>query len=539
MKSTVKALVSLSLVIVFISGFVLSDTIKEAIEVYRNYIRITVNGSPVTSDNFLYNNTTYVPLKSVAQMLGVQVGWDQNTKTALLTSNTGNDYVDIKISTLVSPYNVKINLSELGISTEQIEGYKLEQNNVMINKDIAFKDGYVTILGKYSDVAGHSIDLNSSYTLKLHTSSGSKYKLSFITSGLPKIAEGEERQLILVPAMPEKGFHWPYYIAIPSNQYKSENKYDKRYMLVDTTNNGVTESFDVCLNSTYDTVNTRSQYSLSVAEYLNTPALMPVFPRPNVWYESSEDGWGGFYTHALDRDTATLHLKMEDPALSAMLDESFAELKFDIDQLKQLDCQLEAMIEHAIDYLNSNGFKLEEKVFMCGYSASGTFTDRFTNLHPDKVKAVASGGTLDDMMLPLDRYQNENLIFPIGNYDYKEITGRSFDINAHNQVARLIFMGEDDTNNVVPYSDCYGDRERAVIIKLWGEEVLPRASSLIKLYGEAGGKGIFILDNGVGHSFSNEMSEYILEFFRANIDSHKPQYPIPKNSKQLKYTLYE
>lgn len=58
------------------------------------------------------------------------------------------------------------------------------------------------------------------------------------------------------------------------------------------------------------------------------------------------------------------------------------------------------MIEHAFGYLNTNGFKLENKVIMDGYSASGTFTDRFTNLHPEIVKMVISGATLDDMMLP-------------------------------------------------------------------------------------------------------------------------------------------
>ena len=174
-------------------------------------------------------------------------------------------------------------------------------------------------------------------------------------------------------------------------------------------------------------------------------------------------------------------------------------------------------------------------MFLSGYSATGTFTDRFAALQPNKVKAYAFGGTLDDMILPLDKYRSKNLIFPIGTYDYEDITGRPFSINDHNSMARLIYMGKDDNNNTVDYGylDCYSNEEREIIISLWGLPILPRAQALIELYGLSSGIGIFILDKDTGHGMSRDMDEYVLDFFKANRNSSIPSYPIPRNSNQL------
>ncbi len=55
--------------------------------VQLNSVNLTVNGSPVTTTNLLYNDTTYVPLRACAEMLGSQVGWDQNTNTASINTD--------------------------------------------------------------------------------------------------------------------------------------------------------------------------------------------------------------------------------------------------------------------------------------------------------------------------------------------------------------------------------------------------------------------------------------------------------------------
>ncbi|MDO9593279.1 MAG: GerMN domain-containing protein [Erysipelotrichaceae bacterium] len=58
-----------------------ADT-SESIRVFRNLIKLDVNGQRVTMDNFLYNGRTYVPMREVAELLGKEVGWNAYSKTA-------------------------------------------------------------------------------------------------------------------------------------------------------------------------------------------------------------------------------------------------------------------------------------------------------------------------------------------------------------------------------------------------------------------------------------------------------------------------
>lgn len=439
------------------------------------------------------------------------------------------EFTIINWKEIIDIYDGVIDLADINLTGEDLLGFDVLKDGHRI--DIDYNVVGTKVIFKTE------LKLNTNYALRVFTNED-KYEIRFTTGDLPEIYETGDRIIVKVPAMPEKGFNWPYYLAIPSNHYKNENQNYKRYLMVDTTNGGEND-----LQGTekwvYDTLKNRYQYSVSVAEDLWTPMLMPVFPRTSVWYFDKYGEYNMFYEHAFDRDTATLHNKVKDPETRKMLEPLYEEKGFNIDDFLRLDEQLVAMFNHAVGYLNKYGHNVEtDKMFLCGYSASGTFTDRFAAFQPDKVKAVASGGTLDDMILPLSQYEGENLIFPIGTYDYKEIVGRDFDLYKHNSVARLIYMGKDDTNNTVPHSDCYGDTERKIIIKLWGEPVLPRAEALIRLYGQSGGKGIFILDKDTEHSASREMQDYILEFFKANRNSDTPEYPVPQNSGQLEHIIY-
>lgn len=346
------------------------------------------------------------------------------------------------------------------------------------------------------------------------------------------------QKILYIPASPQDGFHWPYFLALPNDTFKNHNIQFKRYLMIDTNNTGQDDIYDDCLKKTYATILYQGINSMAVAEELWMPLLYPAFPRPNLGYQSENKRYT-VLTHSFDRDTAILHRLTDDPDIGLQLKDETQNIGLNLNTICRLDLQLIAMIEHAQKYLNNNGYSLENKVFLCGYSASGTFTDRFTALHPEIVKAVASGATLDDMILPLKEYQGEKLIFPIGIYDYNEIADRDFDITKHNAVARLIYMGEDDDNNVVNSNDCYGAQEQKIITKLWGCDILPRAQKLIQLYNQSGGKGIFILDKGIKHSYSQKMKEYINEFFKANRDSVEPVYPLPADLSQLKYVLYQ
>lgn len=60
----------------------MSASISESILVYRNTVKLEVNGEKVDIDNFLYNGTTYIPLRAVSQLLDKNVGWNYYTNVA-------------------------------------------------------------------------------------------------------------------------------------------------------------------------------------------------------------------------------------------------------------------------------------------------------------------------------------------------------------------------------------------------------------------------------------------------------------------------
>lgn len=65
-----------------------ADSVKKTIDVHYNDIKIYINnsltapkdgnGNPV--EPFIYNGTTYLPLRAIAEALGKEVTWDGSTK---------------------------------------------------------------------------------------------------------------------------------------------------------------------------------------------------------------------------------------------------------------------------------------------------------------------------------------------------------------------------------------------------------------------------------------------------------------------------
>lgn len=76
MKKNLKYLVIGVLIGAFTVGATaMADALWEKIDVVRNQITVKVNGEKIGVDNFLYNNTTYVPIRAVAEALGKDVNY--------------------------------------------------------------------------------------------------------------------------------------------------------------------------------------------------------------------------------------------------------------------------------------------------------------------------------------------------------------------------------------------------------------------------------------------------------------------------------
>ncbi|MCX7746372.1 MAG: glycosyl hydrolase family 18 protein [Clostridia bacterium] len=63
---------------------------SKTIHVTSNKVYLLVNGKVVKGNNFLYNGTTYVPIRTISEMLGKEVSWNRSTNTASINDhNTG------------------------------------------------------------------------------------------------------------------------------------------------------------------------------------------------------------------------------------------------------------------------------------------------------------------------------------------------------------------------------------------------------------------------------------------------------------------
>ena len=284
----------------------------------------------------------------------------------------------------------------------------------------------------------------------------------------------------LVEASPQKGFNFPYILRIP----EPERSALPTFLLVEPNNTGTgSEDFAVHLEAAKDLSESAIGGRLSMA--LNVPFLVPVFPRPRTdWH---------IYTHALDRDTLTIG---EGP-------------------LRRLDLQLLAMIADARTRLSDVGLVANGKVLLSGFSASGTFANRFAMLHPTEVQAIASGGVNGLLMLPTESIDSVRLPYPLGLADFEELSGTPFEGEAWRRVPQFIYMGADDQNDAVQFEDGYTSEERSIVFRVIGEQMQPdRWERCQELYQRAGATVTFRTYAGIGHGTNNEIAAELIEFFR-------------------------
>lgn len=110
MNNIFKRFAALALCTGMVTGTALAaNTVYKNIRVQYCGIKLVVNGAPVTPKDangstvepFIYNGTTYLPVRAVGNALGQDVSWNGNTKTVYIGMNES----DVASNTL-QPYQI-------------------------------------------------------------------------------------------------------------------------------------------------------------------------------------------------------------------------------------------------------------------------------------------------------------------------------------------------------------------------------------------------------------------------------------------------
>lgn len=86
------------------------------------------------------------------------------------------------------------------------------------------------------------------------------------------------------------------------------------------------------------------------------------------------------------------------------------------------------------------GKKLQDKIFLNGYSSSGIFAQRFALIHPEIVGRVLIGGAAGSIPLPTEEFE-----YPLGIKDFKELFGKEFNEKEYRKIHFAYYVGQLET----------------------------------------------------------------------------------------------
>jgi len=294
-------------------------------------------------------------------------------------------------------------------------------------------------------------------------------------------ADNVSSEIIRIAAQPAKGFAYPYYLYVPKalRQEAKERKKPRTILVIPNNAGKLSDEFNVH----EEDVKRKFKQNVQIADRLGVALLTPVFPRPQTDWK--------IYTHALDRDAMTTDKK----------------------EFARFDLQLIAMIDDARAKLAEEKLKFDKRVFMIGWSASAMFVNRFTFLHPKRVKAATVGSPGGWAIAPVASFKEKALRYPIGISDLKAISGEQFDLKNLRKVPLFIFLGGDDDNDSVIFRDSYEKEDEDLIFALFGKTPVERWDVSKRLYQDNKLNADFRLYPNVKHAITKEIFDDIFAFF--------------------------
>ncbi len=120
-KQIMKLTVTTSLLAAMMCSNALAAETTKNVQIQFNDIKLVVDGVPITPKDangsrvepFIYNGTTYLPIRAVGEAIGKQVTWDGATKTIYLgeSPNENNYLIDLCPPYEVQPYSSRFKAS--------------------------------------------------------------------------------------------------------------------------------------------------------------------------------------------------------------------------------------------------------------------------------------------------------------------------------------------------------------------------------------------------------------------------------------------
>lgn len=381
--------------------------------------------------------------------------------------------------------------TEITVTDQQTDGRSLTVENLTLGTEIgkvellvfdSRQEPLVNALLLTESAADFEIFFNrlltrsQTVTVEVYEPDGSRLAETSVAVAVEQSAETVDAVgPTLVEANPEAGFNYPYFL------YGPETTSSPRPLLVEPNNTGTaTDDFSTHREAARRLI--EGETGRQVADKLNAPFVVPVFPRPE---NEPVD-----FTH-------NVHL----------LDDTTMEI--DDGPLARVDRQLLAMVDDAYDRLEAQDYPVarDRGIMLNGFSASGSFVDRFAALHPEEILSVTAGGVNGMSILPVESAigadgTEQTVNYPVGVANVDSLTGKEFDRDEFASVKRFIYMGEIDVSDTIPYFDSWTDTSlRETALSVYGRNMqTERFPSSRAVHERVGTATVFRMYDRVDHT---------------------------------------
>ena len=266
------------------------------------------------------------------------------------------------------------------------------------------------------------------------------------------------------------GYNWWSYVP------ESLQKQDLSYILVEQSNIAL-ENYEESTNEAIKNINR----FIAIAEEKKYILVTVVFP-----WDLDND----YYPHGINYHS----LRSSTP-----------------DFYYQPDSKVNNILTELIGLITSAGYSVSDKILVAGFSAGGMWANRYTLLHPKRVKAAAMGQAGGWLAMPIAEYNGSILNWPMGINDLENLTGTAYNKQeVLKEVPQFIFIGDQDTTATYRSIQFYPSLKE---VEIWGMTDPERLENQYNYLDNVGYNVTFTLYPDIAHSYNNEMINDIITFF--------------------------